>query len=241
MCSYNLINGVYAAENKKYLSDYLRQSFGFKGVIVSDWGAYRSAYKSINATLDLVMPHCDMHFANVKAALEKGLITEDQIDFCAQNMLNLIAKCQAEKRVTTTKEERHENAVKIAEEGIVLLKNEGALPLKQGKICVGGNFADNPPIGGGGSAYVQTDYQQKNLAYLLQEDMGKGSQVEFAHAYLHPIGDTNKTKAVYQCAYWADSVILCVGNDSGIESEGYDRKTIKLSSTQENFIINTAK
>ncbi len=241
MCSYNLINGVYAAENKKYLKDYLRDDFGFKGVIVSDWGAYRSAYKSIIATLDLVMPYCQNHFDSLKKALEMGYVSEEQIDFCAQNMLNLIEKCQAKKKVSTTKEQRHQNAVEIAKEGIVLLKNENALPLTGKKISVCGHFAENPPIGGGGSAYVQTDYKQKNLADLIKEDLGENASVEYVSALMFPNGDTHRTKAVYQSAYHADSVILCLGDDGGIESEGFDRKNIKLPFMHEQLIINTAK
>ena len=241
MCSYNLINGVYAAENKKYLKDYLRDDFGFKGVIVSDWGAYRSAYKSIIATLDLVMPYCQNHFDSLKKALEMGYVSEEQIDFCAQNMLNLIEKCQAKKKVSTTKEQRHQNAVEIAKEGIVLLKNENALPLTGKKISVCGHFAENPPIGGGGSAFVQTDYKQKNLADLIKEDLGENASVEYVSAFMFPNGDTHRTKAVYQSAYHADTVILCLGDDGGIESEGFDRKNIKLPFTHEQLIINTAK
>ena len=241
MCSYNLINGVYAAENKKYLKDYLRDDFGFKGVIVSDWGAYRSAYKSIIATLDLVMPYCQNHFDSLKKSLEMGYVSEEQIDFCAQNMLNLIEKCQAKKKVSTTKEQRHQNAVEIAKEGIVLLKNENALPLTGKKISVCGHFAENPPIGGGGSAYVQTDYKQKNLADLIKEDLGENASVEYVGALMFPNGDTHRTKAVYQSAYHADTVILCLGDDGGIESEGFDRKNIKLPFMHEQLIINTAK
>lgn len=241
MSSYNLINGVYGAENKKYLKDYLRNEFGFNGVIMSDWGAYRSAYKSILATLDLVMPFCDKHFNNVKNALDKGYLTEDQIDFCAQNILDLIEKCQVEKTTTTTKEERHQNTISIAQEGIVLLKNENLLPLSNGNILVGGELAIKPPLGGGGSAYVQTDYKQINLATHLQEDMGDKSKIDYIDAILSPSGHAIKSKAIYQNAYHADTVILCVGNDETIESEGFDRKTTKLSSIQENLILNTAK
>ena len=241
MCSYNLINGIYAAENKKYLNDYLRKEFGFKGLIMSDWGAYRSAYKSVNATLDLVMPYCERHLNNLKMGLEKGYITEEQIDFCAQNVLNLIEKCQAEKKTTTTKEQRHENAVKIAEEGIVLLKNNGTLPLKSGKVIIGGACAIDPVLGGGGSAFVETDYQQKNLADLLQKDMGDDSSVEYIHATVWANGNINRSKAIAQSAYHADSVILCVSTDPATESEGFDRKNIKLCPTHESFILNTAK
>lgn len=241
MCSYNLINGVYAAENTKYLKNYLRDEFGFNGLIVSDWGAYRSAYRSIIATLDLVMPYCDKHFDNVKQALEKGLITEEQIDFCVQNVLNLLERCESKKEITTTKEQRHENAVKIAEEGIVLLKNEGALPLKNGKILVSGTYSENPPLGGGGSSYVKTDYKQKTLYTLLNDTLGNGYSVDYANVNLFSLGQTERTQIACRKAYDSDTVILCVGDDGAVEFEGADRKDIKLSPYHENFILNVAK
>ena len=167
------------------LKDVLRDDMGFKGVVVSDWGAYRVAYKSLKATLDLVMPHDEKHFANLKDAYEKGLITEEEIDASVERILKLIEFCKSEeKKVSATKEQRHENAVKIAEEGIVLLKNEGALPLKGGKISIAGGLAITPPIGGGGSALAETEYSQQDLTELLQKELGEKADAAFVKEFM---------------------------------------------------------
>ena len=241
MCSYNVLNGVQVSENKKYLKNYLRDEFGFDGVIVSDWGAYRTAYKCIQATLDLVMPYCERHYENAKQALEKGYITMEQIDFCVQNILNLIEKCQNKKASTTTKQERHDIAVKIAEEGIVLAKNNGVLPLKQGKIALCGGYNEATEIGGGGSSRVITDFKTPFLSDVLQKDLGDSAKVEYIRASFNPSGFTSRVQSVYEAAYDADVTVLAIGNEQDFEREDFDRHSMRLLPTQENVIINTAK
>ena len=242
MCSYNAINGVFASENKKMLKNVLRDEFGFKGLIVSDWGAVKSPYKSVKATIDICMPYMENHYDNLKTAYEQGLISEEEIDFCAQNVLNLIDKCSNKKPVTTTKEQRHENAVKIAKEGVVLLKNDGVLPLKSGNIVVAGDMATTPILGGGGSANVKSDYIQKPLHELISDNLAGKATVEYASdsdadSIKHFV-NTWRLHYTYMKAYDADTTILVVG-DQG-ETEGKDRQSIRLSKAQENHIINTA-
>lgn len=241
MCSYNVLNGVQVSENKKYLKNYLRDDFGFDGLIVSDWGAYRSAYKSIKATLDLVMPYSNRHYENALRALEKGLITMEEIDFCVQNVLNLIEKCQHKKTSTTTKKERHDIAVKIAEEGIVLAKNNGVLPLSQGKIAVCGGYSEVTEIGGGGSSRVQTDYVMTPLPELLQKELGDSAKINYVRASFNPNGFTSRVLSVYEQAYDADVTILSIGNEQAFEREDFDRQSMRLREAQESVIINTAK
>lgn len=243
MCSYNMINGIYAAENKKYLKDILRDKFGFDGVIVSDWEAYRSAYRSVKASLDLVMPYDEKHYEQLKAAYEKGLVTEKEIDECAGRIIDLINYCKnSEKKVSTTKEQRHENAVEIAREGIVLLKNEGILPLKKGKISVCGTYAQTPEIGGGGSAYAETEFKQENLASLLQEHLGTQAEVKYCSDFiLYNNHFSRRLKAAMQDAYESDIAVVAVGRDKTYESESIDMPTTKLPFETESAIVNIAK
>ena len=170
MCSYNLINGTYASENSYMLDTVLRKIFKFDGLIVSDWWAVHNRYKALRATLDLEMPYRAEGTKEVKEALEKGYITEDDINTSVNRILDLIDKCiTAEKKVEFTKQQRHDNAVRIAKEGIVLLKNDGFLPLKAKKSYIVGNT--NPVIGGIGSSNVTYDYAIPKLAPLLQDCM----------------------------------------------------------------------
>ena len=237
MCSYNLINGVWASENKWLLQDILRDEFGFDGVIVSDWGAVHNPWKTVKASLDLCMPYSDKHFANLKNAYEQGWLTEEEIDACVTRLLTLMEKAQTQKQaVTTTKEQRHENAVKIAREGIVLLKNDdGILPLKTGKIFVGGGwFKDCNALGGGGSAYAETDYQIKPLCQELALRLNEQATVYTSDSSFFIRQDLE------ECSR-ADIAVLCVGTGKTLEQEGNDRPSIRLPIEQEEYIVNCAK
>ena len=87
MCSYNLINGIYSAENRYALHDILRDDFGFDGMIVSDWEAVRDSAKSAKATLDLRMPFDKNAFNQLKQAYDEGWLTIEEIDACVKNIL----------------------------------------------------------------------------------------------------------------------------------------------------------
>jgi beta-glucosidase len=159
-------------------------------------------------------------------------------------MLELISKTYNDKKVvTTTKEKRHEIAVKIAEEGIVLLKNEdGILPLKDGNIIVNGYFANDPEYNGGGSARVTKGYKIPNLATTLRENM-PNANVTYNGNFAYRAIDWNPTyyKNLYKESYGKDAVILCVGNDNYFEREGCDRTKIRLDKIEEDMIINLGK
>ena len=199
MCSYNPINGIYASAHKKLLKTVLRKELGFDGVIVSDWGAVHDHPKAVQATCDLRMPYDQNAYEELKSAYEKGLLTEEEIDFCVQNILNLIEKTQnAVKKTSYTKEQRHENAVQIAQEGIVLLKNEdGILPLQSGtSLAVLGQPNMCPPLGGGGSSAVVTAYPQPKLSDLL----GKALH-STVHSCRASWGDTLNTVSLLKYHY----------------------------------------
>lgn len=210
------------------------------GLIVSDWGAVKNPYKSVKATLDLEMPVNKKSYALLKTAYDKGLLYEEEIDACVQNIFNLIKKCgQAEnlRKINYSKSQRHENAVKIAKEGIVLLKNNGALPLRFNKITVVGSASVNPVIGGGGSSKVQTEYVPNSLCEQLKKYL---PTVQFEYVHLsHNNGSLMHSGACYISAYNSDAVIICVKSFG--ENEGGDRTDIKLSQIDEDFILNVCK
>ena len=243
MCSYNPINGVYASAHKKLLNSVLRKDLGFDGVIVSDWWAVHDHPKAVQATCDLRMPYAPDAYNELKSAYDKGLLTEEEIDFCVQNILNLIEKVQSSvKKVTYTKQERHENATKIAQEGIVLLKNEnGILPLKpKTSLAVLGQCNMLPPLGGGGSSAVVTAYPQTKLSDLLKKDLG--GEVHCCRAsWGNVINTVSLLKFHFEKVYQSDVAIVCVGEQAPIVAEGCDRESMKLTAVQENLILNTAK
>lgn len=242
MCSYNLINGIYASENKYLIDDVLRGEFGFNGVVVSDWGAVHNQFRRVRAGLDLEMPYSDGAYNDLKDAYERGYITEEQIDRSVKRILELIEKKEsAVKSVEYSAEERHANAVAIAKEGIVLLKNDDdILPLKGGKILVSGEYARAPQICGGGSARNTTAYVQTGLDKLISEKLGAEAEVSYLFSRTRTQGISDSLNKTYVAAYDSDTVVICVGNDYTVESEDFDRQGIRLSKTAEDFILNTA-
>ena len=244
MCAYNPVNGVYASENKKLLKGVLRDRFGFDGLIVSDWASVQSSYKALKATIDLIMPYNENTLENVKTALDKGYITMEEIDACVTNVLKLIEKVQStKKQINYTVEQRHENAVRIAKGGITLLKNEeNILPLKDGgNYLVVGDLSITP-VGGVGSAFVQTDFVQKTVSDLLKEKL-PNSQIGYDKGACScaPWAGANRIKLEYakRCyteAYGKDAVIVFVSGE--LEGESFDRSHIKIKKEYEELITN---
>ncbi|MBQ8684954.1 MAG: glycoside hydrolase family 3 C-terminal domain-containing protein [Clostridia bacterium] len=240
MCSYNPINGVWASENKWLLNDILREEFGFNGLIVSDWGAVHNSWRTAKATLDLEMPYREKAYEEVKEGYEKGYLTEAEIDARVEKILALMEKTENDKKViTTTKEQRHQNAVKIAQAGIVLLKNEdNILPLKGGDILVTGPYS---AMGGGGSAFAETDYQPRSLKEELADRLAGKAVVSDSQAVVDSYYYVCGIRFAYQDAYGKDAVVVCVSNGPSTETEARDRTSIRLTRTQEDLILNTAK
>ena len=249
MCSYNPVNGIWASENEKLLKGVLRDELGYNGLIVSDWNAVHHSGKAAKATLDLRMPSTwdDTAVNELKEGLNEGWLTEEEIDERVCKVLELVEKkvnADKTKKSVKTKEENHAAAVKIAQDSIVLLKNEDdILPLKGGRIAIGGQFAAKPPFGGGGSALVNSDYAPRNLAEELSERLGDGATVEFIRDYSDTVHQARirHTSSLLSAAYEADTVVLCVGSNAQMDGEDFDRTTIRLSPVHEDIILNTAK
>lgn len=157
MNSYNLVNGIHASENPWLLRTKLRDEWGFRGVLMSDWGStYGNGYESVVGGLDLEMPHGTfMNRETLIPLVKNGVLPEAVIDEHVQHIVqtllafNLLDKPLA---VSHPKDsdwpESRQTALEMAREGIVLLKNDGALPLK-GRTAVIGPNADIIVKGGG--------------------------------------------------------------------------------------------
>jgi beta-glucosidase len=162
MCSYNLLNGDYACENKYLLEDALKKDFGFKGFVLSDWGATHSTAKAALAGLDMEMPG-DNYFAEaLEKVVKSGEVPASRFD----DMLHRILRTEFAVGLFDLPPDRKvadvfsgfEVAQRVAEQGTVLLKNaQGQLPLKASRlrsIAVIGSHADVGVLSGGGSAQV---------------------------------------------------------------------------------------
>lgn len=166
MASYNKLNGFWATENHDLLTRILKRQFGFKGFVVSDWGAVHSTVESANAGLDLEMPVTDFWGEKLLAAVNEGKVSLSILD---DKVLRIFRALFASGRFEAQKVPRPgmeviggkdslDIARTAAEGGIVLLKNEGnILPFDSSrvkKIAVIGAGAVSPRIGGGGSSMV---------------------------------------------------------------------------------------
>jgi len=247
MSSYNKINGVWASEHEKLVKRTLREELGFKGLVMSDWHAVHDRVKALKATTDLEMPHRDQSFSELKQAYENGEITIEEIDFCVQNILNLINTMQSWKhlrKVTTTKEDRHKIAYEGALEGAVLLKNEdNILPLKgKEKIAVYSVEKDRLTIIGDGSARVETDYELASLGDEIKRAMPK-AEVEYLEPYTYWRGNV-ETKFLGEklsSAVDADVCVVFAGIDYRNEGEGFDRQSMRLQPRLEYIIQEISK
>ena len=244
MCSYNVLNGVLVSENKP-LFDRLRGEMGFDGLVMSDWSAVRRSSRSINAGIDLEMPHNNGREKQCIEDLANGLIDPDALDAAASRVIALADKCGAEsklRKVDLTVEEREQIAAKIAEEGIVLLKNKNhALPLSGERLVVTG-APERHYYAGGGSACVVPTKEYVRLGHALAE---LGYDVCYRETVRENVGGSacmNGSAISAKDELLArDAVIVEVGNPGSVETEGRDRQTIRLSREEEEIILHLAK
>lgn len=233
MSSYNKVNGVKVSQHKK-LNDMLRSELGFDGLIMSDWDAVVDHVASVKSGLDLEMPYNKKHYEDLVAAVERGEVTEAELDARCERVLWLCEKCESEKKlqkIESTVEERLAAAEQVAEEGFVLLKNNGLLPLKNGaSVAVTGDAATKN-IAGGGSSRVVLRGDVAKLDEELKANM-PDSNVVYTEAYRGGL-----SRAVV-ASYGKDAAIVCVHK---IDSEGEDRFGIRLDTWQENFILEIAR
>ena len=166
MSAYNRVNGTYACENDHTLNDILKGEWGFDGIVMSDWfGTYDREVP--NSGLDLEMPGTArwMSEEHVKHALDDGPLTEEALDGKVRRLLGVLEKVSLFDKPELQPERgedkpQHRKIIReAAREAIVLLKNDGTLPLKKVKsIAVIGPYANAAQILGGGSSSVTPHY-----------------------------------------------------------------------------------
>lgn len=234
MPSYNPVNGIYACENKYLLQDVLKNKFHFDGYVISDWGAVHNSAKSLKAGIDLRMAFDQRAFGELKDAYDKKIISDEEINRSLDKLFTLIEEIKTkDKKVIYDKQKRHENAIKIAEEGIVLLKNnDNLLPLDNSKkIFICGECSENPFIGGGGSSQVKPIDKMITLA----DDLKKKNYIidsRFTYTYQISLGSSVLLQRIDD----NDVSILTVGVSPIDFAEGYDRTTLRLTPIQEGMI-----
>lgn len=157
MCAYNRINGTYCSENKWLLTDVLRSEWGFDGIVMTDWGAVRDRVMGVDAGLDLEMPgDTDICRRQLLDALDNGSLSMDKLDAACRNILNWIDRyVQPSDPKPVDWDAHHALAAEIAADCAVLLKNDGALPLKKtDRVHIAGDMFSRMRYQGAGSSMI---------------------------------------------------------------------------------------
>jgi beta-glucosidase len=252
MGAYNLFRGQHCCESKYLLNDVLKGEWGFKGLAMSDWGGVHSTELAALNGMDMEMgtrpPYADNYLANpFLEGLKSGKYPMSAVDEKVRRHLYVMFKlnmiydpasppAKAEATGVLSTKEHQEVARRVAEESMVLLKNEGFLPLNPGKlktVAIIGANAVAKFSSGGGSANLKTPYEVTPLEGISNR-LGGGVKLVYAQGYNAPGGRGRRDRG----AKSADAVIYVGGlnHNGGYDTEGADRKDLKLPSGQDELL-----
>jgi beta-glucosidase len=234
MCAYNKLNGTYAAENHRLLTEILKEEWGYEGFVVSDWGAVHDRVEALEAGLDLEMPGPrERRVEAVIKAVRSGELDEAVLDESVRRILEIVFKAAVTKKGGSfDAAKNHALARRAAGEGMVLLKNNGILPLKtQKNIAIIGRAAQEAYYQGGGSSHINPT-QLDNPFEELQKLAG---DAELSYAEGYPMDESFDQALIDQAvenASTAEVALLYVSLPATKESEGYDRPDLDFSAHQ---------
>ena len=232
MCSYNAINGELSSQNKWLLKDLLRDEWGYKGMVMSDWGAVFDRVKGIKADLSLEMPYSGGQTDNdIVQAVKSGELTMEELDEAVSHVLEMVFNYVEHKQSGVYDMDKdHEQSGRIAQESCVLLKNDkvdgsAVLPIKPnaGKVLFIGEFAENPRCNGGGSSKIKC----YKITGAVEAARNAGISVDFQKDF------SDETLAAAKAA---ETVVVFAGLPESFESEGEDRKNLDMPAEQNEFI-----
>ena len=268
MSAYNKVNSFWCAENDVLLNKILRQDWGFAGMVISDWGGTHSTVRSVKAGLNVEMPDQKYFGKALLDSVKAGLVSEEIINQRVREILRVrmavkpVPEEIANKEMTSQPAQQ-KIAFEVASKSIVLLKNEGILPLKlENKpiiAVIGANATQIMASGGLGSG-VKTLYEITPLEGLKSR-IGDKAEIVFAKGY-EPVKFTwgrkspeqlekekiekelksqELAKEALEVAAKANVVLFIGGDNRSVETEGSDRKDIFLPSGQDELIRKIAE
>jgi beta-glucosidase len=236
MCSYNLINGLWACENEQTLTKDLKQKMGFKGYVMSDWGATHSTVKAANAGLDMQMPDDEYFGAALSNAIAAGQVPQSRLEDMVTRIVTPMFQLGMFETANTgtidadARSDAHNLLARtLAEQSAVLVKNSGRiLPLSSAsgiKIAVLGKPGkDSPVVAGGGSGSVIAPYIVTPFDGIKAR-AGASATVTYNNGA--------DTAAAAATAKAADVAVVVVSTWS---SEGGDRSSLALDGNQDALV-----
>lgn len=267
MAAYNKVNGWWCSENEILLNKILRNDWGFAGMVISDWGGTHSTVNSVNNGLNVEMPGKRFLGDALLDSVKAGLVSEEIINQRVREILRVrlaikpVPENEANKEITSQPAQQ-KIAYDIACKSVVLLKNDGVLPLRlenKPVIAVIGANAVQTMATGGLGAGVKTLYEVTPLEGL-KDRIGERAEIIYASGY-EPVkyGGSGRfrrrtpeelekearemeitaqklAKEAIQTAAKADIVVFIGGNNRAVETEGSDRRDIFLPSGQDKLI-----
>jgi len=272
MSAYNKVNGWWCAENNILLNKILRQDWGFAGMVISDWGGTHSTVGSVKAGLNVEMPDQKFLGQALIDSVKAGKVSEDVINQRVREILRVrlaikpVPEAEANKELTSQPAQQ-KIAYQVASKSIVLLKNDGILPLQlksKPVIAVIGANATQIMGSGGMGAGVKTLYEITPLEGLKSR-IGDKAEIIFAQGYdpvtfsfadmfrkktpeeVEKKAQEKKviaeklTREALEVVAKANLVLFIGGDNRAVETEGSDRKDIFLPSGQDELIKKIAE
>ena len=259
MAAYNKVWGEWCSENFNLQNTILRNEWGFKGLIISDWGGTHSTVGAAVGGLDVEMPGHTYMGEALADSVRSGAVPMEVVDSHVRNILRVrfaitpVPKDVANTKVTS-QPETQAIAYKVASKSIVLLKNDGLLPLKNVKTVavIGDNATRTMGLGGVGAG-VKTLYEVTPLEGLQNALKGK-ARIRYARGYepapqarwgqqlpANAMEEYAKRmeklkKEALKVAKSADVVLFIGGDNREVETEGSDRTTIQLPFQQDELL-----
>ena len=232
MCAYNAINGEYCSQNKWLLTDVLRKEWGFDGLVMTDWGAMHDRVRSLRAGLDLEMPG-DTAICRkwILDGVKDGSLPVEVLDKAVKNVLTLVEQYVRPHPDDCDFEENDRLACEIAEDSAVLLKNDGILPLDdKEKLFVCGDLFEKMRYQGAGSSMINPT----KLTTLKDAFDAMGVCYTYARGYAENSTSTNGAllREALEGAKKFQKVLVFTGLTDYVESEGCDRKDMRLPENQ---------
>lgn len=238
MSAYNQVNGEFCSENKKLLTDILRDEWGFEGFVVTDWGGINEKVAGLKAGLDLEMPSSGgVSDKKIINAVKSGEISEKVLDDAVERILRKVfyAVGQKKENATYNKEEHHTLAKEIAKESMVLLKNEDSvLPIKDvDSIAVIGAFARKPRYQGGGSSHINPT-KVDDVYKEIETIAGSNTKLAYSEGYRLDSDELQEEliQEAVESAKHSKIAVIFAGLPESYESEGFDRKHLAIPKNQ---------